>query len=326
MVVEPRELRSRPVWPRRPSCPTTTSRSRFRSSADNPLDRNKLGADFTQLYPKANLTNSIPNVNASPISWGLGDPGWHNDGKDYAFTENVTFVKSVHTFKSGFFYNRDDKKQTATWPMNASINFNSSAAMQMDTGSGLANLMLGNFQSYTQNNAAIYPYFRFLAYEAYAQDSWKVSKRVTLEYGIRFEHMVPTFTYTRGGTPGGEGTWKLYSVDLSKYNAAQAAGDRSEYRQDRRRPDDGAVAARPGLRPVLRQCRAASLRPRTCLRRDSALRMTSSATARWRSARASAFSTNASARTTSTSAPAEAGRTSPTPPRSTATSPISIPA
>ena len=47
--------------------------------------------------------------------------------------------------------------------------------MPMDTGSGLANLMLGNFQSYNQNNAAIYPYFRFLAYEAYAQDSWKVS-------------------------------------------------------------------------------------------------------------------------------------------------------
>ena len=41
-----------------------------------------------------------------------------------------------------------------------------------------------------------------------------------MEYGIRFEHMVPTYTYTRGGTPGGEGTWTLYSVDLSKYNTA----------------------------------------------------------------------------------------------------------
>ncbi len=188
---------------------------------DNPLDRNKLGAAFTQLYPNANLTNSIPDVQASPISWGLGDPGWHNDGKDYAFTENVTFIKQAHSFKFGFYYNRDDKKQTATWPMTPSINFNSSAAMPLDTGSGLANLMLGNFQSLSQNNAAIYPYFRFLAYEAYAQDSWKVTKRFTLEYGIRFEHMVPTFTVVRGGTPGGEGTWKLYSVDLTQYNAAK---------------------------------------------------------------------------------------------------------
>jgi hypothetical protein len=188
---------------------------------DNPLDRNKMGAAFTQLYPNANLTNSIPDVQASPISWGLGNPGWHNDGKDWAVTENVSLVKHSHSFKFGFYYNRDDKKQTATWPMTPSINFNSSAAMPLDTGTGLANLMLGNFQSLSQNNAAIYPYFRFLAYEAYAQDSWKVSKRLTVELGIRFEHIVPTFTVVRGGTPGGEGTWKLYTVDLSKYSGGK---------------------------------------------------------------------------------------------------------
>jgi hypothetical protein len=187
----------------------------------NPVDRNTLGANWTQLYPLTNLTNSIADVNASPISWSLGDPGWHNDGKDYAFTENVALVKSLHTLKFGFNYTRDNKKQTGTWPMNGSINFNSSSAMPLDTGSGLANLMLGNFQSYSQNNAHVYPYFRFLSMDAYAQDSWKVSKRLTVEFGIRLEHIVPTFTYTRGGTPQGEGTWKLYSVDLTQYNAAK---------------------------------------------------------------------------------------------------------
>jgi hypothetical protein len=188
---------------------------------DNPLDRGKLGAAWTQLYPNANLTNSVPNVNASPISFSLGDPGWHNDGKDFAFTENLSWVKESHTFKFGFYWNRDDKKQTATWPMNGEVNFNSNAAMANDTGSGLANMMLGNFQYYRQNNAHVYPYFRFLAYEAYAQDSWKISRRLTLEYGVRFEHIVPTFTYIRNGDIGGEGTWRLYSVDLKKYDASQ---------------------------------------------------------------------------------------------------------
>ena len=187
---------------------------------DNPLDRNKLGATFAQLYPYTNLTNSVPSVSASPISYSIGDPGWHNDGKDYALTENVTAIKGKHTMKFGYYYNRDNKKQTSTWPMNGDINFNSNSAMPLDTGSGLANLMLGNFYSYGQASAHVYPYFRFLAHEFYGQDSWKVSKRFTLEYGIRFEHVVPTFTYTRGGTPGGEGTWTLYSVDLAKYNAS----------------------------------------------------------------------------------------------------------
>jgi len=187
----------------------------------NPIDRDKLGANWPQLYPKTNLTNSIPDVQASPISWNIGDPGWHNDGKDYALIENVSILRGSHSMKFGFYYNRDNKKQTATWPMNGSINFNSSSSMPMDTGLGLANLMLGNFQSYSQNNAHVYPYFRFLAYEAYAQDSWKINRRFTLEYGVRYAHMVPTFTYTRSGEPGGEGTWKLYSVDLSRYDASK---------------------------------------------------------------------------------------------------------
>ncbi len=188
----------------------------------NPLDRDKLGANWTQLYPKTNLTNSVADLSASNnVSWNIGDPGWHNDGKDYGLIENVSVLRGTHSFKFGFYYNRDNKKQTSTWPMNGNIDFNSTAAMPLDTGNGLANLMLGNFRSYSQNNAHVYPYFRFLAYEGYAQDSWKVSKRLTLEYGIRIERMIPTFTYTRGGEAGGEGTWKIYSVDLSKYDASK---------------------------------------------------------------------------------------------------------
>ena len=80
----------------------------------------------------------------------------------------------------------------------------------------------------------------------------------TVEYGIRFEHMVPTYTYTRGGTPGGEGTWTLYSVDLSKYDAAKRPAIDLNTRQDCGRSDEGALAARPGLRPVLRHSPRAS--------------------------------------------------------------------
>ncbi|MBV9678945.1 MAG: hypothetical protein JO185_21590, partial [Acidobacteriaceae bacterium] len=190
---------------------------------DNPISITALGATFPQLYPATNLTNSIPNVNgAGPVNFSIGNPGWHNWGKDYALTENITKVWREHTIKFGAYLNRDDKAQTATWPQNATINFNGDAHMSQDTGNGLANLMLGNFQSYTQSSAAIFPYFRFVSAEFYVQDSWKVNSRLTVEYGIRFQHMVPTYTITRGGTPGGEGTWKLYSVDLTKYNPSVA--------------------------------------------------------------------------------------------------------
>jgi hypothetical protein len=188
----------------------------------NPIDRNTLGANFAQIFPATNITNSVPDVSAGPISFSLGDPGWHNWGKDYAVTENISWVHGSHSFKFGAFYNRDNKAQTGTWAMEGNINFNGNSTMSLDTNNGLANMMLGNFQSYSNASGAVFPYFRFWEFDLYAQDSWKVSKRLTIDLGLRFVHMAPTYTVVRGGTPGGEGNWTLYSVDLTKYNRANA--------------------------------------------------------------------------------------------------------
>lgn len=189
---------------------------------NNPLDRGTLGAAWQQIYPNTNITNSVPDVTTnSGFGYSLGDPGWHNWGKDYGATENLSWIHGSHSFKFGMFYNRDDKAQTGNWALEGNVNFGSSSSMPLDTGNGIANMMLGNFNAYSQQSAAVFPYFRFWELDFYAQDSWKVSKRLTIDYGIRFAHMIPTYTVVRGGTPGGEGTWTLYSVDLSKYNAGQ---------------------------------------------------------------------------------------------------------
>lgn len=190
---------------------------------ENPLNRDTLGANWTQLYPQTNITNSVQDVTTNAgFGFSLGDPGWHNTGKDYALTENVSWVRGSHSFKFGMYYNRDFKTQTGNWGLEGSINFSPTASMPEDTGNGLANMMLGNFQNFSQASGHIYPWFRFWQLDFYAQDSWKISRRLTIDYGARFVYMTPTYTQVRGGTPGGEGTWPVYSVDLSKYDASKA--------------------------------------------------------------------------------------------------------
>jgi len=196
--------------------------------SDQNGNRDALGANFTQLYPMTNVANYLsdfqaPAGNGIPgmtLAWG--DPGWHNDGKDYALTENLSWVKKSHTMKFGFYYNRDNKKQTATWGQEGEIDFFGGKTNPGDTGAGLANLLLGNLNHYGQPAQSVYPYFRFQSWEGYAQDSWKVNRKLTLEYGLRFQHTTPTYTYTREGTVGGEGTFKLYMPDIGKWSAATA--------------------------------------------------------------------------------------------------------
>ena len=55
-----------------------------------------------------------------------------------------------------------------------------------DTGNQFANMLLGNYTSVSQTRGIYFGAFRFFATEVYAQDSWKVNRKLTLEYGMRW--------------------------------------------------------------------------------------------------------------------------------------------
>jgi Carboxypeptidase regulatory-like domain/TonB-dependent Receptor Plug Domain len=159
-------------------------------------DRDALGFKFQELYPDANLRTRYPRFNCG-LS-GCNFPGfannWESEARQFAWTDNLTIVKNVHTFKTGVFFNTNRNGQQPAWTDSINLNFGSSVDNPRDTGLTFANMLLGNYTSANQSNGKFFGSFRFYGLEFYGQDSWKATRRLTLEFGARYAYLGPTFT------------------------------------------------------------------------------------------------------------------------------------
>ena len=180
-------------------------------------DRDKLGFTYTQLFPKSNVRNRFPRFNCGVGSCNLQgfSSGWLNDGKDYSWTENATLIRKSHTYKFGLMFNLDDKQQQPSWNDAGSFDFTATTTNVNPNGTNnnLGNLITGYYTSVQQANGIFYGDFRFLGWEWYAQDSWKLRRRFTLEYGIRYSYFGPTYTRHK---------FLMNYFDPTRYDPAQA--------------------------------------------------------------------------------------------------------
>ena len=159
--------------------------------------RDKLGFTFKELYPESNLRNRFPRFNCGVGTCGYaGSPaGWASDARQFAWTDNLTMNRGSHTFKFGGFFNMNVNGQQPSWTDVVDFNFGSNPENPRDTGTTFANMLLGNYTSIAQSNGRFYGSFRFFGLELYGQDSWKVNRKLTLEFGLRWAYLGPTYTY-----------------------------------------------------------------------------------------------------------------------------------
>jgi hypothetical protein len=160
-------------------------------------DRASLGFQFQELYPTQNLRNRFPTFSCGigSCSFSPFQDGWKSEGKTYAWTDNLTHNIDAHTLKAGIYFNLNNNGQQPGWGDALNINFGPSASNPNDTNNQFANMLLGNYTSVSQTRGIYYGSFREYTTEAYVQDSWKVNRRLTLEYGIRWAYEGPTYTH-----------------------------------------------------------------------------------------------------------------------------------
>ena len=164
----------------------------------------------------------IPNISfgggQEPNEAGFSNPcsgvcPYTNWNDIYSFNDTVSKVWGKHNFKAGVYVERTGKVEMDQLGAQylGGYNFGSSTAMPNNTQDGYANAFLGNFNSYTEAGRVVGDYW-YTDVEAFIQDNWRISRRVSLDVGIRLYHQVPAKNYNNNTTD-----WVR-----SAYNPAQA--------------------------------------------------------------------------------------------------------
>ncbi|MDZ4802450.1 MAG: TonB-dependent receptor [Bryobacteraceae bacterium] len=115
---------------------------------------------------------------------------------------NMTWVRGNHTYKFGGEWKFENFTNRGTANVSGSYAFSTVqtglpalqgiALTGGSVGFPYASFLLGSADSASVNNPAD-PQYRRKAYAAFAQDTWKVTRRLTLDYGLRYDYQPPMY-------------------------------------------------------------------------------------------------------------------------------------
>jgi hypothetical protein len=168
------------------------------------FNRSLFGIDYPYIFPIGkDLPGKVPSVNVPNMySFSAGPYPSHSTGPIYTLSDSVTKVWRTHTFKAGVFWERSgendgDQINVSSVPggsnnQNGTFTFTDArAGLGATTGVGVANLAMGLADSYTEIGPRAYTIYRGFLYEWFAQDSWRVNHRLTVNYGVRQTINIP---------------------------------------------------------------------------------------------------------------------------------------
>jgi Carboxypeptidase regulatory-like domain/TonB-dependent Receptor Plug Domain len=188
--------------------PTTTNEFQFGKAKNGipgnapPKDslyyRSNAKITIPLLYPNADPSGLVPNFgftgvpNSGALTSFAGLP-YYNANPITNVTDNLTKVISTHTLKFGGFVEYAIKHESPFRPYNSTIVFDQDPLNPGNTGWAFSNALLGNFSNYQQFSKTLIEDAPYWNMEFYAQDSWKATRKLTVNYGLRANFVPPLY-------------------------------------------------------------------------------------------------------------------------------------
>jgi Carboxypeptidase regulatory-like domain len=125
-----------------------------------------------------------PGTNLSQFSFGGPNDSFNRRKQQtYSFSDNVTWIKDNHTFRFGGDYKRHQYDS----------NLPEEQATEFEKFDSITQLLTGNATEADTQFGLTEKTFRFQDYSGYIADDWKVSRKLSLNLGLRYElFMWPT--------------------------------------------------------------------------------------------------------------------------------------
>jgi hypothetical protein len=137
---------------------------------------------------------------------------WNNANPTYTYRDQLTKISGNHNMYFGFYMVLAEKNEQNSPYLQGVLNF-SSTDETVTTGNSFADFLLGRVSSYSQANSKLKYYNRYKIVEPYFQDDWHISRKLTLNLGLRLS-LFGTYR---------ERYKTAYNLDPAAFNAASAA-------------------------------------------------------------------------------------------------------
>ena len=153
----------------------------IQGTSQEPINYGPPTLSFTNF---ASLTDALPS---------------HSAVQSLAEGDSYSWVKHNHTMTFGGDFKRQDRNTTTDQNARGTFSFsgiatsafNSSGQPLPNTGLDFADYLLGLPQSSSVQFGGDSTYFRQNAWDAYANDDWRVNPNLTLMFGLRYEYYSP---------------------------------------------------------------------------------------------------------------------------------------